>query len=179
MSIFYLYSFYSSNTHIFPYIRFYAGAALIVAGVRVGSLCIIDTVPRDDFTLDDKTTLLDLGYSVAGLIKEKRERVLYNQQTNSNLILHVRHNIRTPLMSAEVSCSLLQDDKPNIINILKQFTSSTSSTSSSTFASTSSNHIASTSSLNKYSSNNGSNSAKAQQAGTTYDMHNLLSIYNC
>lgn len=113
-----------------PHIRFYAGAALIVAGIRVGSLCIIDTVPREDFTLDDKATLLDLGHSVSSLIREKRERILYHQYTNSNLILNVRHNIRTPLMSAQVSCSLLQDDKVAIVNLIKGNTAQPSSSKS-------------------------------------------------
>ena len=102
-----------------PHIRFYAGAALIVAGVRIGSLCVIDTVPREDFTLDDKATLLDLGHSVSSLIKEKRERILRHQHTNSKLILNVRHNIRTSLMSAQVSCSLLQEDKNGVVQLLK------------------------------------------------------------
>lgn len=44
-----------------PRIRFYAGAALVVGGVRVGSLCIIDRIPRPDFGMEDQMNLLDLG----------------------------------------------------------------------------------------------------------------------
>lgn len=47
-----------------PFIRFYAGAALIVAGVRVGSLCVIDRVPHEDFDIKHRMNLLDLGNGI-------------------------------------------------------------------------------------------------------------------
>ena len=46
-------------------LRFYAGAALTVAGVRVGTLCIQDTVPRHEFDIEQRRNLLDLGESHA------------------------------------------------------------------------------------------------------------------
>eukprot|EP01035_Chromulina_nebulosa_P022715 gene22715-29410_t len=45
-----------------PFVKFYAGAALIVDGVKVGSLCAIDNKPRFDFTIEDQMTLLDFGH---------------------------------------------------------------------------------------------------------------------
>jgi sigma-B regulation protein RsbU (phosphoserine phosphatase) len=42
------------------HIRFYAGYALQSAGHQVGTLCIVDTVPRG-FTADDHITLERLG----------------------------------------------------------------------------------------------------------------------
>jgi len=45
-----------------PGIRFYAGAPLITAeGHALGSLCIIDTRPRADFSAEDRSTLRDLA----------------------------------------------------------------------------------------------------------------------
>lgn len=43
------------------HLRFYAGAALIVAGVRLGSLCIFDTVPHIGFDIENTRNLLDFG----------------------------------------------------------------------------------------------------------------------
>jgi diguanylate cyclase (GGDEF)-like protein len=43
-----------------PFIRFYAGAQLTVSGVAVGTLCIMDTRPRE-FDADGLGTLLDLA----------------------------------------------------------------------------------------------------------------------
>ncbi len=48
-----------------PGIRFYAGAPLTTAeGVKLGSLCVIDTVPRDDFSLEDRCALEALAATV-------------------------------------------------------------------------------------------------------------------
>ena len=60
-----------------PGIRFYAGAPLATAkGFRLGTLCLIDRRPHDEFSEEDKAVLADLaalvveelyrGYSVAG-----------------------------------------------------------------------------------------------------------------
>jgi diguanylate cyclase (GGDEF)-like protein len=43
-----------------PHIRFYAGCPLKVGAAKLGTLCIIDTVPRD-FTAEDRQLLKDLA----------------------------------------------------------------------------------------------------------------------
>ena len=96
-----------------PHIRFYAGASLIVAGVKVGSLCIIDTKPRHDFNIDQRMNLLDLGEAVANLIRERREYNLRAQQDRSNLMTEMMHNIRTPLMSLIIASSILERSTSN------------------------------------------------------------------
>ncbi|MBR0872679.1 sensor domain-containing diguanylate cyclase [Bradyrhizobium tropiciagri] len=48
-----------------PFVRFYAGAQIKVAGVVVGSLCAIDTRPREDFDTEATAILVDLA-AIAG-----------------------------------------------------------------------------------------------------------------
>ncbi len=45
-----------------PHIRFYAGAPITSSqGYRLGTVCIIDSEPHPDLSLDDRTTLRDLA----------------------------------------------------------------------------------------------------------------------
>ena len=44
-----------------PFVRFYAGAQIKVSGVVVGSLCAIDTRPREDFDAEATGMLVDLA----------------------------------------------------------------------------------------------------------------------
>ena len=101
-----------------PYIRFYAGAALIVGGVRIGSLCILDTVPRDDFDIKCKMNLLDLGEAVSAVIREKREQTIRADNERTKLVMDTMHNIRTPLMSLGIASSILATDRQRISDIL-------------------------------------------------------------
>ena len=94
-----------------PRIRFYAGASLMVAGVKVGSLCIIDTKPRHDFNVDQRMNLLDLGEAVANLIRERREYNLRAKKDRSDLMTEIMHSIRTPLMSLIIASSILDRSK--------------------------------------------------------------------
>ena len=94
-----------------PFIRFYAGASLLVAGVKVGSLCIIDTKPRHDFSIDQRLNLLDLGEAVANLLRERRDNNLRAQKDRSNIMTDLMHNIRTPLMSLVIASSILERDQ--------------------------------------------------------------------
>ncbi|MGH1587302.1 diguanylate cyclase domain-containing protein [Methylobacterium phyllosphaerae] len=52
-----------------PHIRFYAGAPLVLsAGIQLGSLCIIDRVPRT-FSLEQREQLRDLAQIVVGQLR--------------------------------------------------------------------------------------------------------------
>lgn len=53
-----------------PFIRFYAGKPLITTtGERIGTICLIDTRPRQDFTAEDRDHLCD----IAALIMDRME----------------------------------------------------------------------------------------------------------
>jgi PAS domain S-box-containing protein len=52
-----------------PGIRFYAGAPLrTAAGFALGSLCVIDTVPRDVFSEEERATLADLAAVIVEML---------------------------------------------------------------------------------------------------------------
>ncbi|KAF9291415.1 His Kinase A domain containing protein [Mortierella alpina] len=58
-----------------PRVRFYAGAPLTTAnGFNIGSLCVVDTKPRQSFSEKDKTLLVDFATIVM------REMELWNDQ---------------------------------------------------------------------------------------------------
>ena len=102
-----------------PNIKFYAGAALVVAGVRVGTLCIMDIHPRDNFDLSNRMNLLDLGEAVSSVIREKRENNLHADRERTKLLVDTMHNVRTPLMSLGMASTMLADDRQRITRIIK------------------------------------------------------------
>jgi GAF domain-containing protein len=55
-----------------PHLRYYAGAPLIYDGVRLGSLCLIDFVPRDPLTSPQRETLHALAAMVVREIRVQR-----------------------------------------------------------------------------------------------------------
>jgi len=69
-----------------PGIRFYAGAPLIADGQRLGTLCIIDTVPRPHFDGRDAETLAQLARLVVDELDLRRE-VLRRQHAEAELRL--------------------------------------------------------------------------------------------
>lgn len=57
-----------------PHIRFYAGAPLILSnGYAIGTLCVIDTVPRDDLSDVHRTALIDLADLVVREVEAEGE----------------------------------------------------------------------------------------------------------
>ena len=75
-----------------PFIRFYAGVPLrSPRGHDLGTLCLIDSVPRTDFDDEAQKTLSDL----AALVVDELElrRLVYESQTHSERILSVFESI--------------------------------------------------------------------------------------
>jgi len=103
-----------------PFIRFYAGAALVIAGTRVGSLCVIDRVPHENFSFTDRMNLLDLGEAVSTIIKERRESALSIGRERTKILYDTMHNIRTPLMSINMASSMIERKKETIITLLNE-----------------------------------------------------------
>eukprot|EP01117_Protostelium_nocturnum_P011107 TRINITY_DN4033_c0_g1_i4.p1 TRINITY_DN4033_c0_g1~~TRINITY_DN4033_c0_g1_i4.p1 ORF type:complete len:172 (-),score=23.73 TRINITY_DN4033_c0_g1_i4:27-542(-) len=55
-----------------PFIRFYAGAALVTSnGFSLGTLCLIDQKPRE-FTLEDRTRLKKYAYSIVSAMEMRK-----------------------------------------------------------------------------------------------------------
>ncbi len=67
-----------------PHIRFYAGAPLLADGHRLGTLCVIDTVPHPDFSPRDAETLAQLAKLVVDELELRRE-ILRREQAETEL----------------------------------------------------------------------------------------------
>jgi hypothetical protein len=88
-------------------IRFYAGAAIIVDDVKIGALCVLDTEPHLDFSLEDKENLLDMCVGVSQLAQERRQRSLDLDVERANIVVSMMHNLRTPMTTLNFATSLL------------------------------------------------------------------------
>ena len=99
-----------------PHVIFYAGAALWVGGEKLGSLCIIDNVPHDSFSLADQQNLMDIAGAVSQLIEGRRAQFLRGRKRQSQQILSLTHNLRTPCMSLELSVKSLVSNLSNALS---------------------------------------------------------------
>ena len=91
-----------------PYIRFYAGGVIYSEGYKIGTLCIIDTEPRDMFSLDEKASLLDIANMLSTIIDNRRRNAMNNQSNKSKMLVEMMHNLRTPLTSITLACEHLK-----------------------------------------------------------------------
>lgn len=62
-----------------PNIRFYAGQPLTVDGVRIGTLCVVDTKPRE-LQAAEREALQDLGAAASAMLTERRKRAVSAEQ---------------------------------------------------------------------------------------------------
>ena len=90
-----------------PYIRFYAGAAIIINDVKIGSLCIIDRVPHMGFTETDRMNMLDLGAAVSNLVRERRDALLRTNQECAKMMSDMMRKVRAPLCSIALNAETL------------------------------------------------------------------------
>jgi signal transduction histidine kinase len=97
-------------------IRFYAGAPLEVnEGFALGTLCVIDMVPRD---LDDngRAALRTLARQVAAQLQLKRTLARQRQldQLKSDFVGMVAHDLRSPITVIAGFAELLSRDWPDL-----------------------------------------------------------------
>jgi len=101
-----------------PYVRFYAGAAIIVDNVRIGSFCVIDTEARTGFKMKHKMNLLDMGWMVSELIqrdldevKASRGKATTNMFNLCNEVNYPLQNVQDCAFSLRTACANLVSDK--------------------------------------------------------------------
>jgi signal transduction histidine kinase len=83
-----------------PGVRFYAGAPLVAReGLRIGTLCVVDTKPRHDFDARKIRFLETLAMLVMDELHLRRERQRADgaSEAKTQFIAHLSHEIRTPL----------------------------------------------------------------------------------
>lgn len=79
-----------------PGLRYYAGAPIVTReGLKLGSLCIIDTVPRTPLSKDDRRALKNLA---ALVVDQLEQRVTLKERADHFAAL--THEIRSPLNAA-------------------------------------------------------------------------------
>lgn len=89
------------------HLRFYAGAALTIDNVKVGTICIFDIVPRHDFSEKDKMNILDLAEAVSTLIRERKGAALSSDKICAAMVTDMMHNVRTPLAAIDMATSMM------------------------------------------------------------------------
>jgi diguanylate cyclase (GGDEF)-like protein len=71
-----------------PWVRFYAGAPLIApGGFRVGSLCVLDTRPRDDFAAHEADILRNLAGTAIELLEARSRQSELTRRTEEIALL--------------------------------------------------------------------------------------------
>ena len=91
-------------------IRFYAGVAIMVEDVKIGTLCILDTETHSEFSAEDKENLLDICVGVSQLAHERRQHTLSLHTERANIVVSMMHNLRTPMTSLNCASALLAEE---------------------------------------------------------------------
>ena len=82
-------------------------AALKVGGIRLGSFTLLDRKPRT-MSIKDKACLLDLADAVSAIITARYREASNLSRQKMLSVLNMAHHVRTPLMSAALVGSSLQ-----------------------------------------------------------------------
>jgi hypothetical protein len=80
-----------------PNVRFYVGASIIVEGVKLGTLCICDTIPHVHFSKDDEQTMLDICETISSMISERRRYCLEEQYNGVMMHQNILTLLKSPL----------------------------------------------------------------------------------
>jgi signal transduction histidine kinase len=87
--------------------RFYAGAPLISPeGYKLGTFCIIDTVPRAAFTAEQTSMLVDLADMVVKVMVDRRSQLQREKQQaddSTNVLAYTAHDLLAPLTGVQLS----------------------------------------------------------------------------
>ncbi|MBU2996306.1 GAF domain-containing sensor histidine kinase [Cellulophaga baltica] len=107
-----------------PKVQFYAGAPLNTNdGHTLGTLCVIDTKPRKEFTEQQKTSLRDLASQVVAQLEIRKQNINYEvinkRLENKNdqlkqLTYRLAHDLKTPLLGISSVVGFIKEDYTNL-----------------------------------------------------------------
>lgn len=98
-----------------PFLRFYAGAPIILyednTSYRLGSLCLIDTVPHYNFTAKQEKQLAQFAEmaSDALQLQQKQHHAKRANRMKSEFLANMSHEIRTPMNGIIGMVEMLND----------------------------------------------------------------------
>eukprot|EP00981_Chlorochromonas_danica_P003722 scaffold686_cov177-Ochromonas_danica.AAC.6 len=93
-------------------LRFYAGAAIICAGKKIGTLCIGELTPKHDFDEGQQAKLRELADLVGDIVEARRQKAISHDVDEAKLIIGALHNLQPSLHA-------LMDLKEKLRQILK------------------------------------------------------------
>lgn len=88
-------------------LRFYAGAAIICEGRRVGCVCVADVFPCYDFGDEEQRVLQGFADVVALLIDKHRAKVMEEEAAMAKLVVGVTYRLKEPLQRLVLHQELL------------------------------------------------------------------------
>lgn len=96
-----------------PHLRFYAAAPLVCPeGYRLGSICVMDTVPRPEgLSLDMIQNLREISGMVMDVMVEERERMNFEYRQPSQMIACTSNDLKAPLAGIVKGLSSIREDK--------------------------------------------------------------------
>lgn len=103
-----------------PQVQFYAGAPLNTKdGESIGTLCVIDTKPRQEFTERQQSCLKDLANQVMAQLELRRQNIqqkIINEELSiknyqlKHLSYRLAHDMKTPLLGISSVVGFIKED---------------------------------------------------------------------
>eukprot|EP00532_Pseudo-nitzschia_australis_P006005 CAMPEP_0168169280 /NCGR_PEP_ID=MMETSP0139_2-20121125/3555_1 /TAXON_ID=44445 /ORGANISM="Pseudo-nitzschia australis, Strain 10249 10 AB" /LENGTH=909 /DNA_ID=CAMNT_0008086691 /DNA_START=15 /DNA_END=2745 /DNA_ORIENTATION=- len=105
-----------------PHLRFYAAAPLVSPeGYRLGTICVLDTVPRPDgLSLDMMQNLREIAGMVMDVMVEERERRNFQYRQPSQMIATTSNDLMTPLLGVVKGLSSIRKDEELLNSLSSQ-----------------------------------------------------------
>mmetsp|Transcript_3194 Transcript_3194/g.8852 ORF Transcript_3194/g.8852 Transcript_3194/m.8852 type:complete len:931 (+) Transcript_3194:154-2946(+) len=105
-----------------PHLRFYAAAPLVSPeGYRLGTICVLDTVPRPDgLSLDMMQNLREIAGMVMDVMVEERERRNFEYRQPSQMIATTSNDLMIPLLGIVKGLSSIRMDEELLKSLSSQ-----------------------------------------------------------